>query len=424
MAKQTIHDIHAREILDSRGDPTLEITVLLENGVTATAGVPAGASTGVHEALELRDGDRARYDGKGVLRAIENVNTTIRQGLRGARVADQTELDDKLKALDGSSNKRNLGANALVGVSLACARAAAAFESVPLFRYLQQRFDFPTHVSLPLPMMNILNGGRHADNKLDVQEFMVVPRILSEHGRPQADECVRVGSEVFHALGKVLKRHKLDTDVGNEGGYAPALEATRTALDLLAEAVKAAGYTPGQEVSFALDIAASEFFKRGKYQFEGRTLSAQELIATYTGWLGTYPLISLEDGLAQDDWQGWREVTKVLKDRLLLVGDDLFVTNVERLQLGFQFAAANAILIKPNQVGTLSETMATVKLAQSHGYTVIVSHRSGETMDTFIADLAVAVGASYLKAGSTSRGERVGKYNRLMEIATEVEQGK
>ncbi len=420
MPKQTIHDIRAREILDSRGDPTLEVTVLLEGGAVGVAGVPSGASTGIHEALELRDGDRSRFDGKGVLKAIENVNGPLREALRGRKATEQAEVDEHMKTLDRSSNKRELGANAMVGVSLAVARAAAESVGKPLYRYLQETWEFPEKLTLPLPMMNILNGGRHADNELDVQEFMVVPDVRTADGTVDMAETVRAGSETFHALGRVLKAQQLDTDVGNEGGYAPELATTRAALDLIVRAIGEAGYAGGTQVSLALDVASSEFFRQGHYQFEGKNLTAPELMARYRDLLDSYPIISLEDGLAQDDWQGWHQLTVELGGKLMLVGDDLFVTNEERLRLGFQFKAANAVLIKPNQVGTLTETIATVKLAQEHGYRVVVSHRSGETMDTFIADLAVAVGAEYLKAGSTSRGERVGKYNRLMEIATEL----
>ncbi len=420
MSKHTIHDIRAREILDSRGDPTLEVTVLLEGGAVGVAGVPSGASTGIHEAHELRDGDKSRFDGKGVLKAAENVNTVIRTSLRGTKATEQAALDAKLCELDGSANKHTLGANALVGVSLACARAAAVSSSQPLYRYLQETFEFPKNLTLPRPMMNILNGGRHADNALDVQEFMIVPNIPNAAGTFDIAETVRAGSEVFHALGRVLKAQQLSTDVGNEGGYAPELATTRAALDLIVKAIGEAGYEPGNQVSLALDGAASEFFRQGKYQFEGKALGAAELTAYYHELLSSYPIVSLEDGLAQDDWQGWGNLTAALGGTVMLVGDDLFVTNEERLTLGFQFKAANAVLIKPNQVGTLTETMTTIKLAQEHGYKVVVSHRSGETMDTFIADLAVAAGAQYLKAGSTSRGERVGKYNRLMEIATEL----
>jgi enolase len=356
-----------------------------------------------------------------VLKAVENVNGTIREALRGMGAKDQVKVDQKMQALDGTSNKRSLGANATVGVSLAVARAAAQGEGLPLYRYLHDSFGFSSALKLPLPMMNILNGGRHADNELDVQEFMVLPNVRTASGSLDMAETVRAGSETFHALGRVLKAQQLDTDVGNEGGYAPQLVTTRAALDLIVRAIGEAGYTAGKEVSLALDVAASEFFRQGHYEFEGKTLSASELMQRYRDFVASYPLVSLEDGLSQDDWQGWHELTASLGDKVMLVGDDLFVTNEDRLRLGFQFKAGNAVLIKPNQIGTLSETIATVKLAQEHGYRVVVSHRSGETMDTFIADLAVAVGAEYLKAGSTSRGERVGKYNRLMEIATELE---
>lgn len=423
MARETIQDLRAREILDSRGDPTLEVTVLIDDGLTGVASVPSGASTGVHEAFELRDDDKQRYDGKGVLRAIENVNTTLKQHLRGASVTDQRRVDTMMIDLDGTANKRKLGANAIIGVSLAVARAGAAATGLPVYRYLRQAFQLPEAAYvMPVPMMNILNGGAHADNNLDVQEFMIVPQV--EHkGKLDVQESVRVGSEVFHALGAVLRKHKLDTDVGNEGGYAPELASTVEALDYIMAGIKEAGFTAGKEVSLALDVAASEFYQRGKYQFEGEGLAAHELEAKYKVWMKRYPLLALEDGLAQDDWQGWASLTVNLGGKHLLVGDDLFVTSAERLKLGFEFKAANAIIIKSNQVGTLSETMDTVRLAQTHQYTPIVKHRSGETMDSFIADLAVAVGSPYLMAGAPSRGERVAKYNRLMEIAAELERG-
>ncbi len=420
MAVLGIHDIRAREVLDSRGDPTIEVTVMTEGEVVGVAAVPSGASTGVHEAHELRDGDKERYDGKGVLKAVEHVNTEIRDRLRGMSVEDQRALDASLTELDGTSNKHRLGANALLGVSLACARAAAAASNQPLYRYLRSAFglehrEFP----MPLPMMNVLNGGVHADNNLDIQEFMVVPK-MEIAGRVDIRESVRVGSEVFHALGRVLKSKKLDTDVGNEGGYAPTLDSNEQGMELLMKAVIEQGFTPGQEVSLALDVAASEFYRQGAYHFGGKKMTSGQLIDLYEAWGGKYPLVSIEDGLAQDDWHGWTALTERLGERTILVGDDLFVTHVDRLELGFQFKAANAVIIKPNQVGTLSETMDAVRLAQEHKYTIVVSHRSGETNDTFVADLAVAVSASYLKAGSTSRGERVAKYNRLMEIADET----
>jgi enolase len=326
-----------------------------------------------------------------------------------------------MKELDSTSNKHILGANAMLGVSLACAKAAAQSEDLPLYKYLQKIFAFPNIAkNLPLPMMNIINGGRHADTKLNVQEFMIVPHMLGSDNKVNTEECVRVGAEVFHHLGGLLKSEKLDTDVGNEGGYAPDIDTAERALNFIMSAITNAGYTPGKEVSLALDVASSEFFNQGKYSFEGKKLSNSDMIVVYKELLKKYPIISIEDGLAQDDWQGWHELTSELGGKIMLVGDDLFVTNAERLELGVQFKAANATIIKPNQIGTLTETIATIKFAQENNYTVIISHRSGETMDTFITDLAVACGAPYLKAGSASRGERVAKYNRLMEIEDEL----
>lgn len=419
MAKNTIEQVLAREILDSRGDPTVEVTVTLSNGASGTAGVPSGASTGIHEALELRDGDKTRFDGKGVLTAVGNVNGPIHKALVGKAITEQSKLDDIMKELDGTPNKQKLGANAIVGTSLACAQAAAASEQLPLYRYLAETYGFKAP-RMPLPMMNILNGGRHAQNKLVIQEFMIIPQVRAANGAVDIAECVRMGAEVFHSLGRVLVSHQLDTDVGNEGGYAPQLTTTTAALDLIMQAIRDEHYVPGQQVALALDAAASEFFKTGGYQFENWSLHSDEMVSRYEDLLKPYPIVSIEDGLAQDDWAGWQKLTGRLGDRILIVGDDIFVTNVERLQQGIDQKVANATIIKPNQVGTLSETVAAVKLAQAHGYKVVISHRSGETMGTFIADLAVAVGADYLKAGSTSRGERVAKYNRLMEIAGEL----
>jgi enolase len=421
MSRETISDLQAREILDSRGDPTIEVTVLTEGGVSGVASVPSGASTGIHEAYELRDADKNRYDGKGVLKAVGHVNKELKQVLRGVAVTDQQRIDTIMLDVDGTANKHNLGANAILGVSLAVARAGASVTNLPLYRYIQSVFGLSGDItSLPAPMMNVLNGGAHADNNLAVQEFMVVPEF--KRGRSiDVSESIRIGAEVFHALGRVLRSNHLDTDVGNEGGYAPDLPASTEAIELLLEAVRKAGYKPGKEVHLALDVAASEFFRQGSYHFEGAIKSAGEMVDIYTDWLKAYPLIALEDGLAQDDWQGWTDMTKRLRDKVLLVGDDLFVTSSQRLQLGLQFKAANAILIKPNQVGTLTETIQTVQAAKQHGFKIVVSHRSGETMDSFIADLAVAIGAPYIKSGPTSRGERVAKYNRLMEIASDLE---
>ncbi len=419
MTEPAIEHITAREILDSRGDPTVEVTVEATGGIRGTAAVPAGASTGKHEAFELRDNDKARYGGKGMLKAIANVEGEIAKRLVGMIVMGQADIDRAMVELDGTGSKRNLGANAILGVSLAVARAAAAAAKQPLYRYLAITYDFPEPAKLPIPLMNIVNGGRHADNNLDVQEFMIAPKVLRS-GSPDAAECIRIGAEVFHTLGDILRKHRLDTDVGNEGGYAPTLKSNEQVFELFAEAVTKAGYTPGKEVSYAVDVAASEFYRRGRYAFEGEERTAQQMVDTYCAWQKSYPLISIEDGLSEDDWQGWHLLTKTLGQKVLVVGDDLFVTQEERLRMGFELMAGNAIIIKPNQVGTLTETVATVRLAQEHGLTPIVSHRSGETTDTFIADLAVAVGAPYLKAGAPSRGERVAKYDRLMEIAHEL----
>lgn len=420
MKKDIISDLQAREILDSRGDPTIEVTVLTEGGLIGTASVPSGASTGIHEAFELRDGDKSRYDGKGVLRAIGHVNKELRQVLRGVSVIDQQRVDTIMTEVDGTSNKHNLGANAILGVSLAVARAGAVVSGLSLYKHIKNIFKLNTKDNMmPVPMMNILNGGVHADNNLAVQEFMIVPEFRRGQSADIA-ESIRVGAEVFHALGRVLKSSKLETSVGNEGGYAPQLDSSEQAINYLLEAISRAGYKAGREVNLALDVAASEFFQQGHYEYEGQTNSSEQMIDLYEKWLKEYPIVSLEDGLAQDDWQGWIEMNKRLGKKVILVGDDLFVTNFQRLQLGLQFRAANAILIKPNQVGTLTETISTVEQAKKADYKIIVSHRSGETMDSFIADLAVAVGAEYIKSGPTSRGERVAKYNRLMEIETEI----
>ncbi|MFH1867034.1 MAG: phosphopyruvate hydratase [Patescibacteria group bacterium] len=424
MLKHTIHELSAREILDSRGDPTVEVKLELGGGVKAVASVPAGASVGAHEAQELRDGDSSRYNGKGVLNAVANIQGEIKQALQGISVTEQQEIDHNLKELDGTPNKSRLGANAILGVSLVCARAASAARKLPLYRYLQHVYKFPTNnFTLPLPMMNLLNGGRHADSTLNLQEIIIIPRRFRKIKGNLAihfTECVRVGSEVFQALGRVLKKNGLDTDLGNEGGYAPNFKNSEQALDLLVQGINAAGFKPGSDATIGLDVAASEFYQDNSYSFEDQQLSKEDLMGRYHSWLERYPLSSIEDGLEQDDWQGWASLTEKFGKQLLLVGDDLFVTNTKRLKQGVAEGAANAIIIKPNQVGTLTETMETIKLARNHGYKIIVSHRSGETMDTFIADLAVAVGAQYLKAGSTARGERVTKYNRLMAIEAEL----
>ncbi|HCC83330.1 TPA: phosphopyruvate hydratase [Candidatus Uhrbacteria bacterium] len=418
--KEKIEGIHAHEILDSRGNPTLNVTVTLKDGTRGSASVPSGASTGIHEALELRDGDPTRYRGLGVLKAVKNVNTKIAKVLKGTDVFDQRGIDDTMRILDGSVNKHKLGANAMLGVSLACVHAAAKRADLPLYEYLRQAFDLRYKgYRLPTPFMNVFNGGRHADTNLDMQEFIIIP-----HGFTRYSRKVQAGSEIFHALGDVLHADGLDTDVGNEGGYAPNVGKTESALEYLTKAVKKAGYKLGKEVGFGIDVAASEFFdeKKGIYvlKTDRRKLTGTEMIDLYELWMKKYPLLSVEDGLAEDAWEDWTELTKRLGKRMLLVGDDLFVTNVERVQRGIDEKVANAVLIKPNQIGTLSETIDTILLAQANGYKIVISHRSGETCDTTIADLAVAVNAEYIKSGAPSRSERLAKYNRLLEIEEEL----
>ncbi len=421
MSKYTIKKVNASEILDSRGDPTVEVAVEVVGGIKAIASVPSGASTGKHEAHELRDGDRKRYNGKGVLKAVKNVNTEINRILKGMDVTKQLELDNKMIEVDGTRNKERLGANAILGVSLACARAGSLVLKLPLYKYLRQTFSINSnHFPLPHTMMNLINGGRHADSNLEIQEILIIPQIYSVNHQVDIKECVRVGSEVFHALGKIFKKEKLDIDVGNEGGYAPDFRIYNQPFDLLIKAINQAGFEPGKQVSIGLDIAASEFYSTGKYNFQGQRLSAEGLIELYQDWFNRWPIISLEDGLQEDDWSGWVKLTKKFKNKFQLVGDDLFVTNINRLRMGVELDAADAIVIKLNQIGTVSETVTTAKFAQAAGYKIVVSHRSGETTDSFIADLAVALKADYLKAGSVVRGERVAKYNRLMEIAAEL----
>jgi enolase len=413
-AMSTIIEIHAREILDSRGNPTVEAEVVLASGISASAAVPSGASTGEHEAVELRDNDAKRYGGKGVLEAVRNVNEVIGPRLEGFDAYDQVGVDEELLALDGTDNKSNLGANALLSVSLATARAAAQDQGVPLYRYLG---GVMAHV-LPVPMMNVLNGGAHASNNVDVQEFMIVPV-----GADNFPDALRIGVEVFHALKKVLSKQSLSTAVGDEGGFAPNLTSNEAALEMLMAAVTEAGYDPGEDVMFALDPAASEFYKEGTYVFKksgGAKKSAEEMVRLYEGWVDRYPIVSIEDGLAEDDWEGWANLTKHLGDRIQLVGDDIFVTNVERLAKGIEAGVANAVLIKVNQIGTLTETMECIDLARRNGYGNVISHRSGETEDAFIADLAVATGVGQIKTGSASRSDRVAKYNQLLRIAEEL----
>ncbi|MEY4745039.1 MAG: enolase [Candidatus Parcubacteria bacterium] len=417
MAKIT--EVKAREILDSRGNPTVEALVRLEGGAEARASVPSGASTGTHEALELRDGDPKRYGGKGVRKAVENVNGTLRKKIVGMDANQQRRIDEVMLGADGTDNKSRLGANAILGVSLAVARAASVANGMPLYRWLRQAFgitrkDFP----MPYPMMNVLNGGAHADFALDMQETMLIPRM------PRFSERVRAGSEIFHELGKLLRKKGYVTTVGDEGGYAPKLPANEKAFAMALDAIEEAGYAPGKDVSLGADVAASEFYdaKKGVYRLkvDKKTLSSAEMIAMYEKWMKQYPLLTLEDGLAEDDWDSWETLTKKLGKKLTLVGDDLFVTNVRRLQEGISRQVANAILIKVNQIGSLSETLDAITLAQKNGYKIAISHRSGETADAFIADLAVATGAEFIKTGSLSRSERLEKYNRLMAIEDEI----
>jgi enolase len=414
-----IKQIKAREILDSRGNPTVEVKIVLKNGLIGVAAVPSGASTGTHEALELRDNDPKRYGGKGVLKAVKNVNTVINDLLRGMKVTEQIRIDQLMIKADGKENKSRLGANAILGASLASAQAAALALGLPLYKYLRQTYNinYPDY-KLPLPMMNILNGGKHADWSLDLQECMIVPRGKLFKNR------VKMGAEIFQKLGKILKDRGYTTLVGDEGGYAPKLASNEEAFSLILEAIKAAGYELGKDVNLAIDAAASEFYnsKDKKYilKSDNKTLTPAELISLYESWLLKYPIISLEDGLAEDDWNNWKILTQKQGKKILLVGDDLFVTNIKRLERGIKTKAANAILIKLNQIGTLTETIEAINTAKKANYKVIISHRSGETSDTTIADLAVAVNAEYIKTGSLSRSERVCKYNRLMEIEEEI----
>jgi len=410
----TIIDIAAREILDSRGNPTVEADVTLASGQTGRAAVPSGASTGEHEARELRDGDASRYGGKGVRKAVQNIEEAIAPALTGMTATDQVEIDRTLIELDGTPNKEKLGANAILAVSMATARAAAGETGLPLYRYL----GGPLSRTLPVPMMNILNGGAHATNTVDFQEFMVVPV-----GVESFAEALRVGAEVFHSLKKVLVKRKLATGVGDEGGFAPDLKDDEQALQVIIEAIEAAKFAPGKEVALALDVAASELYSGGTYTFKksgAGTRDAAGMIDLYAKWLEEYPIVSIEDGLAEDDWEGWAQLTKSLGDRVQLVGDDLFVTNTERLSRGIESGVANAILIKVNQIGTLTETLEAIDMARGAGYLSVISHRSGETEDTFIADLSVATGAGQIKTGSASRTDRVAKYNQLLRIEEEL----
>jgi enolase len=408
-----IVDIIGREILDSRGNPTVEVDVVLEEGSMGRAGVPSGASTGAHEAVELRDGDKTRYLGKGVLKAVEAVNGEIYDALRGMEAEDQRRIDAALIALDGTKNKSRLGANAILGVSLATAKAAADAAGLPLYRYVG---GTSAHV-LPVPMMNIVNGGAHADNPIDIQEFMIMPV-----GAPTCRDAIRIGSEIFHTLRKALHDAGHSTNVGDEGGFAPNLKTADEALGFISKAIEAAGYNPGDDVVLALDCAATEFFRDGKYRLEGegRTLDSGQMAKYLADLVSRYPIVSIEDGMAEDDWSGWKQLTDVVGSRCQLVGDDLFVTNTERLSEGIKKGIANSILVKVNQIGSLSETLDAVGMAQRASYTVVMSHRSGETEDATIADLSVATNAGQIKTGSLSRSDRTAKYNQLLRIEEEL----
>src|SRR5687767_3602882 len=410
----TIIDIAAREILDSRGNPTVEADVTLASGESGRAAVPSGASTGEHEARELRDGEASRYLGKGVRQAVRNIEETIAPALKGLLAVDQVEIDRALIELDGTPNKSKLGANAILAVSMATARAAAMDRDMPLYRYL----GGPLTRTLPVPLMNIVNGGAHATNTVDFQEFMIVPV-----GAENFSEALRMGAEVFHTLKKVLVKRKLATGVGDEGGFAPDLKDDEEALKVILEAIDGAGYAAGKEVAIALDCAASELFKDGKYVFKksgAGTKSPAEMVKMYQRWLDQYPIVSIEDGLAENDWEGWKKLTEAVGERCQLVGDDLFCTNTERLSRGIEAGIANAILIKVNQIGTLSETLEAIDIARAAGYLSVISHRSGETEDTFIADLAVGTGAGQIKTGSASRTDRIAKYNQLLRIEEQL----
>src|SRR5262245_36286196 len=406
--------VHSRQILDSRGNPTVEVEVTLSDGSFGRAAVPSGASTGVHEAWELRDGDKSVFGGKGVTKAVANVNTTIAEAMTGWDALDQIGIGQRLIELDGRANKKHLGANAILGVSLAVAKAAANFCQEPLYRYLG---GIGANL-LPAPMMNVINGGAHADNSVDVQEFMVFPL-----GFQRFSDALRCGCEVFHTLKKVLHDKKLNTAVGDEGGFAPDLKSNREALDLIMTAIEKAGYKPGEQVRIALDPASTEFYSAEKkaYEFDGKHISSGEMVDLWASWCANYPIISIEDGCAEDDWEGWKMLTKKLGSKIQLVGDDLFVTNTERLQRGIDEGIANSILIKVNQIGTLTETVSAIQLAHRNGYTSISSHRSGETEDSTIADLAVAMGCGQIKTGSASRSDRMAKYNQLLRIEEELD---
>jgi enolase len=409
----TIDRVKAREILDSRGNPTLEVEVELSDGTIGRAAVPSGASTGRHEAVELRDGDKSRFGGLGVLKAIANVNKDIAPSLKGMPASDYTAIDHKLIELDGTANKSRLGANATLGVSLAVAHAAANSRGIPLYRYL----GGDTTYTLPVPMFNILNGGKHAANSTDFQEFMVVPA-----GAKSFSHALQMGTEVYHSLKQVLKDKGLNTNIGDEGGFAPSLPSNKQAIEAVLSAIEKAGYKPGKDCFIALDPAASEFYKDNQYvlSIEGVSLNTKQMAEYYVKWTSAYPIISIEDGMAEDDWEGWQLLTKKLGSKVQLVGDDLYVTNASRLSRGIKLKASNSILIKPNQIGTLTETIAAIKIAQQAGWTAVVSHRSGETEDTTIADLAVGLATGLIKAGAPCRSERTAKYNRLLRIEGEL----
>ncbi|MGI6145080.1 MAG: phosphopyruvate hydratase [Peptococcia bacterium] len=410
----TIVDVYAREILDSRGNPTVEVDVTLEDGSFGRAAVPSGASTGAYEAVELRDGEKDRFMGKGVMNAVTNVNTIIAPELLELDALDQVAIDQLMIELDGTPNKGKLGANAILGVSLAVAKAAANYVGLPLYRYI----GGVNAKQLPVPMMNILNGGKHADNNVDIQEFMILPA-----GATSFAEALRMGTEVFHNLKSVLKKKGYNTAVGDEGGFAPNLKSNEEALEVIVEAITKAGYKPGEEVFLGLDVAATELFKDGKYYLEGEglTMSAEEMVNFYDKLCSKYPVISIEDGLAEDDWDGWKKMTEVLGKKIQIVGDDLFVTNTEKVSKGIEMGVANSVLIKVNQIGTLTETLNTIEMAKRAGYTAVVSHRSGETEDATIADIVVGVNAGQIKTGAPSRTDRVAKYNQLLRIEEELD---
>lgn len=411
--KPIIKNIYALEILDSRGNPTLKVFCELENGIKGDACIPSGASTGKYEALELRDNDKKRFLGKGVLKAIKNIEEKIAPKLKGMDASNQREIDHLLTLLDGTENKTNLGANAILGVSLACARASSIFYNLPLYKYLGGLNAY----ILPIPLLNIINGGVHADNPLDIQEFMIVP-----HGFESFKEAIRCASEIFHNLKSILKENKLSVSIGDEGGFAPQIENTEEAIKFIIMAIEKAGYKPSQEVSLALDCAASEFYDEEKeiYKIEGKELKREELVSFYEELVNKYPIVLIEDGMAEEDWEGWKIITEKLGKKILLVGDDVFVTNKKRIEKGIKEKCANAVLIKLNQIGTLTETQEAIYLSHKNNYKTVISHRSGETEDTFIADFAVAMGTGFIKTGSVSRSERTAKYNRLIEIEREI----